>query len=255
MTCVVVRLRPNPSTHTLINPESVWPLEPDLQKSNQYVNSVISVKSVTTPFTQKPELGAFQSCSPYLWYEIQIVYDEGEKHRRDAEWGLSSSYIFSTAIRRTCHPGSPSLPPSSPFLTHNTQIHAYNQLWKYFSNVKCPEATEATQLSPVGGRSEERSALYLPCWQTSLKSTGCLSAVKAVAPHEYNPITPEGEGQQYNRGFLPVQAEPLTLNTSQRHKCLLYSLWCPKNPKAKDRKEGETVELQYNGRGDGRMGR
>lgn len=128
MTCVVVRPRPNPSTHTLINPESVWPLEPDLQKSNQYVNSVISVKSVTTPFTQKPELVAFQSCSPYLWYEIQIPYDEGEKHRRDAGWGLSSSYIFSMAIRRTCHPGAPSLPPSLS-LSHTT--HRYTHTISY----------------------------------------------------------------------------------------------------------------------------
>lgn len=71
--------------------KSVWPLEPDLPKSNQYVNSVISVKSITTPFTQKPERGAFHSSSPYLWHEIQILYDEGEKHRRDAGWGLSSS--------------------------------------------------------------------------------------------------------------------------------------------------------------------
>lgn len=128
MTCVVVRPRPNPSTHTLINPESVWPLEPDLQKSNQYVNSVISVKSVTTAFTQKPELVAFQSCSPYLWYEIQIPYDEGEKHRRDAGWGLSSSYIFSMAIRRTCHPGAPSLPPSLS-LSHTT--HRYTHTISY----------------------------------------------------------------------------------------------------------------------------
>ena len=59
-----------------------------------------------------------------------------------------------------------------------SQIHTHNQLWKYFSNVKCPGATEATQLSPVGGRSEEKSALYLLYWQTSLKPTGCLSPVK-----------------------------------------------------------------------------
>lgn len=113
------------STHTLINPESVCPLEPDLPKSNQYVNSVISVKSVTTPFTQKPELSAFQSCSPYLWYEIQILYDEGEKHRRDAGWGLSSSYIFSMAIQRTCHPGAPSLPPS---LSRSYTAHRYRHI-------------------------------------------------------------------------------------------------------------------------------
>lgn len=67
------------------------------------------------PFTQKSELGAFQSCSLYLWYEIQILYDEGEKHRRDAGWGFSSSYIFSMSIRRTCHPAAPSLPPSLSF--------------------------------------------------------------------------------------------------------------------------------------------
>ena len=202
-----------PSAHTLINPESVWPLEPDLQKSNQYVNSVISVRSITTPFTQKPERCAFQSRSPYLWHEIQIHYDEGEKHRRDAGWGLSSSYIFSMSIWRTCHPRC-SLSPTfffSPSL-------ADNQLWKYFSVVKCPGATKATQLSPVGGRSQEPCALYLLYWQTSLNSTGCISPVKVS---EYKPISPQGEGQQHNRVFLPgADWAPDSEHQPETYKCL-----------------------------------
>lgn len=92
LTCGDVRPRSALSTHTLINPVSVWPLEPDLQKSNQYVNSVISVKSVTMPFTQKPEVGAFQSCSTYLWYEIQILYNEGDKHRRDGGYRAATFF-------------------------------------------------------------------------------------------------------------------------------------------------------------------
>lgn len=66
-------------TRTLITLRSVWPLEADLQKSNQYVNSVISVRTVPKPFTQKSEPGAFQQSSPYLWYETQILYREGRK--------------------------------------------------------------------------------------------------------------------------------------------------------------------------------
>lgn len=80
-------------------------------------------------------------------------------------------------------------------------IYTYNQLWKYFSNVKCPEATEAMQVSPEGSRSEEGSARYLLNWQTSLKSTGCLSAVKAASLHEYNPITQEVKGRNTPEAF------------------------------------------------------
>lgn len=112
---------PTPSTHTLINPESVWPLELNLQKSNQYVNSVISVKSITAPFTQKPKPGTFQSCFLYLWYEIQILSNEGEKHRRAKGWGLSSCCILPMSIWRICH-------PSSPFLSLYYHKHTHNQL-------------------------------------------------------------------------------------------------------------------------------
>lgn len=124
----------------------------NLQKSNQYVNSVISVKSITAPFTQKPKPGTFQSCFLYLWYEIQILSNEGEKHRRAKGWGLSSCCILPMSIWRICH-------PSSPFLSLFYHKHTHNQLWKYFSIPKCPGAGKATRFSPAGGRSEKKSTL------------------------------------------------------------------------------------------------
>lgn len=59
----------------------------------------MSVKSLPPPFTQKPELGAFQPCSPYLWYEIQILDGEGEKHKADAGWGYRAATFFPWQLR------------------------------------------------------------------------------------------------------------------------------------------------------------
>lgn len=139
----------------------------------------------------------------------------------------------------------------SHFLYHK---HTHNQLWKYFSIPKCPGAGKATRFSPVGGRSEKKS-VYLFYSQTSPKSTSCLSPVKAASLHKNKHTARQSEGQQYNRSFLPVQTEPPTLNSSQRHECLLYHFHRSKPPESKDRKEKETVGLQYNGRGFGRMER
>lgn len=53
-----------------------------------------------------------------------------------------------------------------------------------------------------------------------------------------------------SKGSNTTEALSPTLNISQRHKCLLYNLYCPKKKKKpRTGKEGETVGLQYNGRG------
>ena len=166
------------------------------------------------------------------------------------------------SIQRTCHPCYPSTPTFSLCLslslslafchTHtHTCTHSHTQTISYknifpLSNIQGLLA--ATQFSSVGGRSEEQSALYLLYWQTSLKSTVCISPVKVSAPHKYRPITPEGEGQQYNIHFLPM-TEPLTLSSSQRHKCLLHQLRCPKKPQsqAQERRRDSSVTVQWQG--------
>lgn len=127
--------------------------------------------------------------------------------------------------------------------------HTHNQLWKYFSVAKCPGASKATGFPPVGGRSEEKSALYLFNWQTSLKSTGCLSPVKAASLLKYKHITRESEGQQYNRSFLPAQTEPI-------HSEQEPETWMPpvsfsplQNPKiqGQERKGDSKVAVQWQG--------
>jgi len=133
-----------------------------------------------------------------------------------------------------------------PFLKHTLTL-AHNQLWKYFSIVKCPRATKATQFSPVGRRSEERSALYLFHWQTSLKSTRCVSPVKAALLHKYKPITPKGKGHQDNRGFLPVQTVVQTLKTSHRHQCcIIFAIQIHSKPK-KGKRRSIKVTVQWLG--------
>ena len=113
--------------------QSVWPFESNLQKSNQYVNSVISVRTVTTPFTQKSQ-PLLHSTGPHRISGMKHKYStaRGKSNR------LSSSYIFSAAIHRKCQ-----TPPLSL---------SDNQLWKYFSNVKCPNASEAMQAVPSGSQ-------------------------------------------------------------------------------------------------------
>lgn len=102
---------------------------------------------------------------------------------------------------------------------------------------------------------DQRRSLHSVLQSDFLKSTGCRSPVKAAPLHKNKHTARQSEGQQYNRSFLPVQTEPPTLNSSQRHECLLYRFHRSKPPKSKDRKEKETVGLQYNGRGVGRMER
>lgn len=232
-------LRPRLSTHTLINPESVCPLEHNLQKSSQYVNSVISVKSITSLFTQKPELCAFQSCFPYLWYEIQILYDEGEKHRRDAGRRLSSSYIFS---KRTCHPGSRSFPPflSLSLCLLNTISYENISPSSYVKGL--PRKRNSPQCD-----ADQRRCLHTTHFtDRPLKSTCKGSCTAQIQANDTRGIqqrlsptadrAPDSEHQP--KTWMP----PVSFTPS-------------KNPKAKDRKKWETVVLQYNDRSDGRTGR
>lgn len=200
---------------------------------------MISVKSITAPFTQKPKPGTFQSCFLYLWYEIQILSNEGEKHRRAKGWGLSSCCILPMSIWRICH-------PSSPFLS-----------LFYHKNISpSPNVLGLVRQQDSPQReADQRRSLHSVLQSDFLKSTGCRSPVKAAPLHKNKHTARQSEGQQYNRSFLPVQTEPPTLNSSQRHECLLYRFHRSKPPKSKDRKEKETVGLQYNGRGVGRMER
>lgn len=65
----------------------------------------------------------------------------------------------------------------------------------------------ATLHSSAQCEADQRRSLH-STWQISPKSTGCLSPVKAATLHKYEPKTPEGEGQQNSKDFLPVQTEP-----------------------------------------------
>lgn len=137
--------------------QSVWPLESNLQKSKQYMNSVISVRTVT-PFTQKSE-PLLHSSGPHRI--------SGMKHKYSTTTGksngLSSSYIFSTAIQRTCQ----TPPPPSSLAVGYKNISPT-------SNVQM--LLRLCKPSPVGVRSEHGSAFTCPNPQTSLNSTGCFSA-------------------------------------------------------------------------------
>lgn len=132
-------------THTLIMLQSVWPLASHLQKSNQYVNSVISVRSVPTPFTQKSEL-LLHSSGPHRISGMKYKYSTA---RRGESNGLSSSYIFSTAIHRTCQVP----PPPPPTLTISYENISPT------SNVQM--LLRRCKPSAVGVGLEPGSALYL----------------------------------------------------------------------------------------------
>lgn len=82
-----------------------------------------------------------------------------------------------------------------------------------------------------------------------LKSTGCRSPVKAAPLHKNKHTARQSEGQQYNRSFLPVQTEPPTLNSSQRHECLLYHFHRSKPLKiqGQERKGDSGVTVQWQG--------
>lgn len=180
--------------------QSVWPLESNLQKSNQYVNSVISVRTVTTPFTQKSE-PPLHSCGPHRISGMKHKYSTA----RGESNGLSSNYIFSTAIVE--YVKSPPLPPTLPD----------NQLWKYFSNVKCQHASEAMQA--ISSETDQSRGLRFTCPspQTSLNSTGCFSAATG----------------RWSL-FLSV-----SFWTPAKH--IFYSQQCQSKKKIRDRKEGETA--------------
>lgn len=149
-------------THTLIILQSVWPLASHLQKSNQYVNSVISVRSVPTPFTQKSEL-LVHSSGPHRISGMKYKYST-------ARGGKATGYRAATFFPRR-------------FIEHvkyPPSTHSDNQLWKYFSNVKCPNASEAMQAIPSGSRIRAGvCTLPVPTQQTSLNPTGCFSAAAA----------------------------------------------------------------------------
>lgn len=116
-----------------------------------------------------------------------------------------------------------SLPLSLP--RSLTQIHTDNQQWKYFSNVKRPQVTEAALFSPCGRRIalEERSNLPAPL--TDLPETHWLplscEASHAAQIQSYNPgglqqrLSPSAD--------TPLHPPPDPRTPAMRHKCLLCS--------------------------------
>lgn len=74
--------------------------------------------------------------------------------------GLSSSDIFSTAIwwRKGGRQENVPLVSSLHCQTRQAEVrpHTHNQLGKYFSNVKCPGAAEATRFSPQRDADQKR---------------------------------------------------------------------------------------------------
>lgn len=107
--------------------------------------------------------------------------------------------------------------------------HSDNQLWKYFSNVKCPNASEAMQAIPSGSRIRAGvCTLPVPAQQTSLNPTGCFSAAAA-------------------RYSLSPQCR---FWTSANH--ILYSQQCQEKKNQGQERRERQHGFQYNGRADGR---